>query len=166
MSGGRPDLVVAIFPNTRGFGFAVFEGLLPVDWGVSEAQGNNRHDTCLRRVANLLGKYSPDVVLLRDPGEARGPRISALIEAIALLPPDVTCLAVSRLQVREAFAHLGRPTRHRIACAVADRIPFFKPLLPPPRKIWMSESRRMGLFDALALALTYLDDGIGLTAPG
>lgn len=154
---------MSVFPNTRGFAFVVFEGLLPVDWGVSEAEGSDRHETCLRRVATLLVKYSPDVLLLRDSSEARAPRIATLIEAIALLPrhPSVTCLGVTRMLVREAFAHLARPTREAIARAIAERIPFFEPLLPPPRKIWTSESRRMGLFDAIALALTYLDDGVG-----
>ncbi len=158
----RRELVMAVFPNTRGFGYAVFEGLLPVDWGVSDVQGMNRNRTCVRRVAALMGRYNPDVLLLRDPTEARGRRIATLIEAIASLPrhADTACLAVSRLQVREAFGYLGRPTRQRIARAIADRIPFLEPLVPAPRKIWNSENRRMGLFDAVALALTYLDDGM------
>lgn len=168
MSGGRRDLVMAIFPNTRGFGYAVFEGLLPIDWGVSDVQGINRNQVCIRRIAGLLGKYNPDVLLLRDPAETRGRRLATLIEAIAALPrhPGAACLAISRVHVREAFGHIGRPTRQTIAHAIADRIPFLEPLVPPPRKIWNSENRRMALFDAVSLALTYLDDGMGASAAG
>lgn len=157
----RRELVMAVFPNTRGFGYAVFEGLLPVDWGVSDVQGKNRNYTCIRRITALIAKYNPDVLLLRDPTEARG-RVATLIEAIATLPrhPGAACLAVSRPQVREAFSYLAQPTRQRIAHAIADRIPFLEPLVPAPRKIWNSENRRMGLFDAVALALTYLNDGM------
>jgi hypothetical protein len=166
MSGRRPDLVMAVFPNSRGFGYAVFEGMLPVDWGVSDVPGVNRNEACTRRIMRLLEKYKPDVLLLRDALEARGRRVSDLIEAIAVMPSVAgsICLQVSRAQIREAFGYLGRPTRQAIANAIADRIPFFEPLVPPKRKIWNSEDRRMGLFDAVALALTYLDDGFSAFA--
>lgn len=162
MSGGSRELVAAIVPNARGFGYAVFEGLLPVDWGVSDVRGVNRNHACLRRIATVLRKYNPDVLLLRDPAETRSRRVAALIEAIAALPmhSGMVCLAVTRAQVREAFHYLERPSRERIARSIADRIPFLEPLLPPIRKIWNSEDRRMGLFDAVALVLAYVDDGI------
>lgn len=158
MSGGRRELVMAIFPNTRGFGYAVFEGLLPVDWGVSDVRGRNRDHVCLRRITALLRKYDPDVLLLRDPAGTRGPRVAALIKDIANLPrpPNTVCLAISRTDVRGAFNYLKRPTRQMIARAIGDRIPFLDLLVPRPRKIWNSENRHMGLFDAVALALTYL----------
>lgn len=168
MSDGRRALVVAIFPNTRGFGYAAFEDSLPIDWGVSDVQGANRNQTCIRRVAALLAKYNLDVLLLRDPAETRGQRVSALIEAIAALPrhQGVGCFMISRIEVRKAFKHIERPTRQRIAHVIAQRVPFLEPLVPPPRKIWNSEDRRMGLFDAIALALTYLDDGLSIWPSG
>jgi len=163
MSGRHRDIVIAIFPNTRGFGYAVFEGVLPIDWGMSDVPGVGRNETCIRRIAALINRYKPDVLLLRDAAEARGQRVADLIRATADLPmaPGVICIQVSRAQVKEAFRYLTRPTRHAIARAIAEQIPFFEPLVPPVRKIWNSEDRRMGLFDALALALTYLDDGFG-----
>ena len=166
MSPGRPELVMAIFPNTRGFGYAVFEGLVPVDWGMSDVRGHSRNNVCIDRAAMLLNRYQPDILLLRDVAEARSIRIANLIEAIAALRRDpMACFVVSRGQVREAFGHLNRPTRVAIARAIAERIPFFEPLVPSVRKIWHSEDRRMGLFDAVALALTYLDDGPSVLPP-
>ena len=167
MNRRRPDLVMAIFPNARGFGYAVFEGMLPVDWGVSDVPGVNRNETCLRRITALLERYNPDVLLLRDALGTRGRRVAELIETIAAMPRKTgsVCLQVSRAQVKDAFGCLRRPTRQAIAYVIAERIPFFKPLVPPARKIWNSEDRRMGLFDAAALALTYLDDGFSAFAP-
>lgn len=160
MIAGKRVVVMAIFPNTRGFGYAVFEGVVPVDWGASDVRGPRRNSVCIDRVVMLLNRYNPDIVLLRDASEARSSRVAHLIHAIGALPldPRAACLVVSRPQVREAFGYLARPTRAAIAAAIAERIPFFAPLVPPVRKIWNSEDRRMGLFDAVALALTYLDD--------
>ena len=166
MSGRRRDIVIAIFPKTRGFGYAVFEGVLPIDWGVSDVAGGNRNGTCIRRIMTLLDRYRPDVLLLRDALGTRGRRVAELIEAVAALSrdPSAVCIQVSRAQIKEAFGYLGHPTRQAIARAIAERIPFFEPLVPPVRKIWNSEDRWMGLFDAVALALTYLDDGFSALA--
>jgi hypothetical protein len=152
---------MAIFPNARGFGFAVFEGALPIDWGVSDVAGANRNETCIRRVGALMERYTPDVLVLRHAAETRARRVADLIEASAALPrgSGSVCIRITRARVREAFGYLGRPTRYAIARAIADRIPFLMPLLPPVRKIWNSEDRGMGLFDAVALVLTYLDTG-------
>ena len=166
MNGDRPAVVMAIVPNARGFGYAVFEGALPVDWGVSDVAGADRNKTYMRRITALVGKYEPDVLLLRHPTETRSPRVADLIRATATVAraSGALCVPVPRAQVREAFGYLPRPTRVAIAHAIAERIAFFEPLLPPVRKIWNSEDRRMGLFDAVALALAYLDGSGGREA--
>jgi hypothetical protein len=63
--------------------------------------------------------------------------------------------AYPRAQVRACFAEFGLATKQSIAEIIGKRIPAFERLVPPPRKIWMSEHARMGLFDAAALALTF-----------
>ena len=80
-----------------------------------------------------------------------------LSEAITALVESrrIVIAAVSRDQIREVFAHLGSPTRYAIVQAVAKRIPVLDPYVPPVRKIWYGEDRRMGLFDAAAMALTF-----------
>ncbi|WP_156527887.1 hypothetical protein [Bradyrhizobium stylosanthis] len=47
------------------------------------------------------------------------------------------------------------PEQAKTAERIAKHIPAFEQYVPPPRKPWMSEDRRMGLFDAAALALTF-----------
>lgn len=63
--------------------------------------------------------------------------------------------AYSRDQVRAAFARHECPNKHRLAELILECIPAFERYVPPPRKPWMSEDRRMGLFDAAALALVF-----------
>ena len=43
-----------------------------------------------------------------------------------------------------------------IAEAIVKHVPAFARYLPPVRKPWMSEDKKMGLFDAAALALTFI----------
>ena len=58
----------------------------------------------------------------------------------------------SRAEVRTGF---GLATKRQIAEAIAREFPELEPRLPPVRKIWMSEDRRMSIFDAVSLAITF-----------
>src|SRR5437764_15376377 len=70
----RYDLVFAIYPQSRGFAFVLFEGwLAPVDWGVYDARGATKNARCLSRIASLLALHTPDVLVLQDMSE-RGTR--------------------------------------------------------------------------------------------
>lgn len=163
MNRRRYNFVMAVFPNARGIAYVVFEGpQSPVDWGMSDPRGDTRKDKAVRYVANLLDRYSPEIVVLRDrmgmPASPR--RLYKLLEALEKLTDAkaVPSTSLSRPQVREAFASLGSPTRYEIVKAIARHIPHFEPYVPPVRKIWKTEDRRMGLFDAIALALTFYHD--------
>jgi hypothetical protein len=153
----RQALVMAFYPNARGFAHVIFEGpFSPVDWGISEVRRRKRRlDTYVRRLSILIDRYHPDVLVLR-----RGRQDSELPE-IERLAEDkgVRTYTVSRKEVRRAFAHLGSPTRYAIAVSIAGHIPTFAALMPAARKIWNGEDRRMGLFDAAALALAFFKNG-------
>src|SRR6266536_5529454 len=106
-----------------------------------------------------MGRCTPDVLVLQDTSERgtlRARRIRHLNEAIGTLAETqgIPVVAYSRAQVRACFAALGSPTKAGIAEAIAKHIPAFDRFLPPRRKLWMSEDARMGLFDAVAVALT------------
>jgi len=66
---------------------------------------------------------------------------------------DIPTFAYSRDQVRDTFEPC--PNNHRLAELIAKHIPAFEQYVPPPRKPWMSEDRRMGLFEAAALAIAF-----------
>jgi len=157
----RYDLVLALYPNTRGFAFVVFEGsLAPVDWSVKEIRGLQKNSRCLLAIEALLGRYTPDVVVLQDTsidGTRRAKRVCELNASIEelVIERGISIQAYSRAQVRETFSRFGVASKYSIAESIAKHVPAFERYLPPPRKLWMSEDARMCLFDAAALAMTF-----------
>ncbi|MCP1846812.1 MULTISPECIES: RuvC family protein [unclassified Bradyrhizobium] len=157
----RSALVLSIYLNTRGFAFVVFEGhLSPYDWGVREMRGPRKSNGCLLRISQIIDRYAPDVLVIQDTskqGTRRARWIRKLNGSIAALAKDrdIPIFAYSRDQVRDAFARYGCPNKQSLAELIAKHIPAFERYVPPPRKAWMSEDRRIGLFDAAAMALVF-----------
>ena len=155
---------MAIFPNARGFAYVVFEGpLAPVDWGMSDVSGTHKNQRCVRLISAALRRLSPDALVLRDLDDAplnQNRRLQSLNEAIEALAEmhGIARVRLSREQIQRSFRFLGSPTRYAIVHAIAKRIPLFEQFVPPVRKIWKNEDRRMGLFDAAALALTFYSE--------
>src|SRR5215472_9824103 len=85
----RYAYVLAVYLNTRGFAFVVFEGqLVPVDWSVRELRGPRKHAQCLVRIVAILDQYLPQVLVLQDTssqGTRRVRRIVKLNDAVAAL---------------------------------------------------------------------------------
>jgi ribosomal protein L17 len=156
--------LLAIDPTSKGFGFAVLEGPAKlVDWGVKQAR-ENRNLACLEQVRQLLGQFSPDVIVVEDvevSGSRRCQRVRGLTAKIVALASKrrVASQRISRRRVLAYFARTDVLTKHRIATAIAKRFPELDPRLPPLRKPWMSEDERMSIFDAVALALTFFESG-------
>jgi hypothetical protein len=162
MNGSRRyGFVLAVYLNTRGFAFVLFEGpLAPLDWSVRELRGPGKHARALARIVAILDQYLPEVLVLQDTspqGTHRVLRIRELNAAIAELAEarGLAVHAYSRERVREAFWSCGATTKQALAEMIAKHIPAFERYLPPPRKLWKSEDARMGIFDAAALGLTF-----------
>jgi len=152
--------ILAVFPSTRGFGFAVFEGLsLPIDWGV-KLIATDKNTQSLAKIEGLVGTYKPTTIVVEDySGEAsrKCERIQHLIRDIIELArtKNISTRSYSRAQIRECFSQSGAFTKYEIAQAIATRLPELEPRIPPVREIWMPEDYRMSIFDALALAITF-----------
>jgi hypothetical protein len=163
MNDKRPqgDLVLAVYPSARGFGFAVFERPRSlVDWGVRGIRGQRKNAQALAKVQELLAFYRPDFLITEDhegAGSRRGRRVQDLIDAIAdtAAKQGVVSRSFSRADVRTRFQHLGARAKGEIARAIAREFPELAPRLPPVRRIWMSEDARMNIFDAVALGMTF-----------
>jgi Holliday junction resolvasome RuvABC endonuclease subunit len=161
MPRGKHGLVLAIYPQRRGFAFAAFEGwLAPVDWGLHDVRIANKNPECLRRVSRILALHAPDVVVLQDMtehGTRRAPRIRELNGLIAeqAETQGVPVHAYSRNRVTECFRYYGGVTKQAIAETIAKHVPALNLYLPPVRKRWMNEHVRMSIFDAAALAWTF-----------
>jgi hypothetical protein len=161
MRGRRDELVLAIHPSSRGFAFALFESpLSPVDWGIKEFRGEQKHSRSLGVIRRIIEQHQPDVLVLKAPrAQIHRPwhhssQVQRFVRGYATeLAIEVKMYAGE--DIRACFASAGTPTRYEIAEAIARQIDAFAHQLPPMRKPWMSEDPRMKLFDAVSLAMTY-----------
>ena len=151
--------ILGLAPSTRGFGFALIEGLdTLVDWGVKSILGDKNNGS-IAKIRELIAHYAPDVIILEDASIKpfrRSPRIRALAKRIVALAENrgVTVLLFSREQIRQVFFADGQGTKHALAEILASKFPEeLGRRLPPKRRPWMSEDYRMDIFDAVALAL-------------
>ena len=151
--------ILGISPSTRGFGFALLEGLdTLVDWGVKSVTGDKNNGS-IKRVEGLIAHYQPDVLVLEDTStkdSRRAIRIRALSRKIIVLAArrKVSVALFSQEQVRRVFFADGQGTKHALAEILAKRFPEeLGSRLPPKRRPWMSEDYRMDIFEAAALVL-------------
>lgn len=155
--------VLAVDPSTRGFGFAILEGPQSLlEWGIKEVRGK-KNAGALKHVAELIQYYKPDVIVMEDCADRycrRGARVRKLIQDISKVATGkrikVRCLAARK--VRGALSGSPAATKQTIATTIAQQFPELASRLPPLRKPWMSEDPRMGIFDAVALALTFFSE--------
>jgi hypothetical protein len=157
----RYSLVLAIYPNSRGIAFVVFEGAgTLIDWGIRGARYNHNQDSYLAAIDDLFALYQPAALVLQNmdhAGTRRSERIRTLNAEIMELAKGlgVEVRSYSRAQVRNAFEWSEGRTKEALAEAIAEELPALKRHVPPPRKPWTSEHACMGVFDAAALALTF-----------
>ena len=155
--------ILAIAPVTRGFGFAVLEGQDTLaNWGVKVVSGKgNKNAKILPKAEELIARYQPGVLVMEDAsakGSQRHPRIQRLVPQIVKVAAkqNVNVALFSREQVTKILFSDGRWTKHGLAEIVAGQ--FTEQLgskLPPKRTAAMREHYQMGIFDAVALLLTF-----------
>jgi hypothetical protein len=155
-------LVLAIHPTVRGFGWAALEGpLAPYNGSLVEVSGD-KNAACLRRIEQLFNRLQPDALVLEAFGRgksSRSDRIRRLGRAVVALArlKGIEVVIYARSDVQTSFQLWGARTRREIAEAVARQLPALGRRLPPERKPWKCEDRRMALFASAALVLTYYD---------
>ncbi len=151
--------ILAIAPTTRGIGFCILDaGEKLGDWGIKSVKGNKNAGS-LAKVKALLADHEPEILVMENPaseGSRRALRICKLVEKIKECgaQQNVKTVLLTRKEVRRYYFKDGKGTKHSLAEHLAKRFP--KELrfrLPPKRKLWMSEDYRMGIFEAVALAL-------------
>lgn len=153
-------LALAIDPTSRGIGYALFEGpQTPLDWGTTEIR-SEKNENSLERVKKLINFYHPEVLVLEDCSEEstrRCERIRILLDQVEEYSKSqkIPIAKYSSSRVQEVFSFFNARTKHQIAQKICELLPKLAPNVPPERKPWMSEDRRMSIFDAVALVLTY-----------
>jgi hypothetical protein len=152
--------VLAISPSTSGFGFVVVEGNDTLaDWGTKSAR-KDKNDWCVAQAEKLIRKYEPHAIVLYDHANdpRRSQRIRDLNKRFANVAKryKIRVKFFSREEVEQVFAPDAKATKYQIAKTLAERVPDeLAKLLPAQRRAWDSEDRRMDIFDAMALVVTF-----------
>lgn len=153
--------VLAIAISSNRFAYVAFKGpLSPVGWDTRSIDPKARNAAVVDDIAELIGRYEPDVVVLPDIGSChrrRAPRTRRLPYLIQNYARGqaIDVYSYSRQQVRACFEPAGALARHEIAHAIAARVHELGLLAPKIRKLWQREPRSLCLFDAAALAMTH-----------
>jgi len=151
--------VLALAPNARGLGYALFAHEAKLDQvGVFEARVA-KNTRCLAKARDLLSLHLPDHVVMENPhatGARRQPRVVVLLKrlenAALACGADVTMLA--RDEVKKRFCVFGNGSKDDIAAALVSLYPQLGRRRPGRRQPWQSERHAMGVFDAVALGVT------------
>ena len=156
----RP-LILGLYPSASGIGWAAFANPFTVHHhGVYRGSRKNKSASCLRKVAWLLDRLNPEILVL----EAFEPESSGRSKRIANLLRDIATLAAERDlefhlyrkdEVQDAFRVVEARTRDEIAEAVTRHVPALAPYLPSKRKAWQGEDRALSRLSAAALVLTH-----------
>ncbi len=154
--------MLAVYPCSRGFRFAVFESMnASVDWNIRKTTKKTVHSVSLANVERIIDWYHPQFIVMPDytctllHGSAYAKK---LVESIVnkATSENIAIRQYQRKHIRECFtAQFGAKNKHEIANAIANVLPELELRLPPPRPIWKNESYNMPLFDAVSLLFTF-----------
>lgn len=152
--------IAAVSLSTNGFGFAVMESNALVQHGNKVISGDKNVNT-LAQIAKLLIKLRPDVLVLHDvnaKGTYRNQRIKTLHKSVVMVARKrkLKVVTISGVALRTTLLNDSQGTKHDLAKRVAEMFPNeLASRLPPKRKAWTSERRRMDLFEAVGLAVAF-----------
>lgn len=158
------SLTFGFHPTSYGFGWVAFSSPLSIyDWGLCETR-TEKNARCLRRLERLFVRLEPHTLVLEafeSPSLRRPERIVRLCRAATELARGrgMDVVVYTRDEIRGCFAPVGAVSRQEIAEAIARSFEALRYRLPKPRRPWEGSRRRMALFDAAAVVLTYFQLG-------
>ena len=153
-------IIFAIYPNTRGFGYAYMDGPRKLlDCGMATVKpADNRKN--MKRIKKHLDYFKPTLLIVQD-GNCKytrtGRRIKRLLKSITThaKKTGLPIKQYGREQIREVFAQFGAKTKYDISQLIVKEFTELEPKSPKKRKLWMAEDYHMAAFDAISLGLTY-----------
>jgi hypothetical protein len=148
--------VLALYPTTRGFAFALFDHARRlIDWGLVGIRTGDKNVATMNAMAKTIARLEPTLIVAEDTrpkGSRRHPRIGRL-HAMLLAHAHDRRIPLRRYSRAQVFRYFNVETKWELALTVAHALPQLQPRMPPKRKPWMSEDARQSLFDAAALGL-------------
>jgi len=160
MARDKDKHVLAFYPNPLGFGFAFMENALIVKDSqivVSRPMCNKK---LMGRIREYIDYYKPDIVILEDyrgKQSRKSKRVEKLIDSIVLYAREknIEISTYARADIRFVFSNFNARSKHEIAKAIENNVPYFDKEAPPQRKVYQSEPYSMGVFDAVSLGITH-----------
>jgi hypothetical protein len=152
--------VLAIALTARGFGYCAMENQVILECGNKEVRGN-KNPNSVSKIEKLMRQFLPSVLVLQDvnaTGCRRAPRIKALHQQVIGLAAKQKCKVVLFTGKKLRLKLLGdvKGTKHEMAEMLAKIYPVeLAAKLPPKRRLWENEDRRMDMFDGVGLAIVF-----------
>ena len=156
----KKKIVFSIYPNANGYGFVYMENPRKLlDFGIVRINPIN-NTRIMERIKKSLLFFKPAIVITLDPtgtSSRTGNRVKRLIKQIEGYAKieNLNISTISRDQIRDIFQVFGVTTKHEISQALVKEFSELERMLPRRRKLWTSEDRKMAIFDALSLALSW-----------
>lgn len=139
--------VLGIAVSSTRIGYVLLANDKLVDWGVSGAATDSPKKAAAK-TKELIDLLKPEAVITELPGSNKRKRGKTL-----KLMEAITCAAQASSTTSVTTTRLRRfKDKYQEAQALAAEFPELAPRLAKKPKIWLSEPRRMILFEALALA--------------
>lgn len=140
--------VMGIAVSSGRIGYVLLANNKLVDWGVSVV-ATKSPERAMEKVMAWIDLFHPEAVVTEQVGKntrKRGKTLP-LMEAVFHATKESDVINVTTPRVRQY------KDKYREAAALAEQFPELAPRLAKKPKAWLSEPRRMILFEALALAL-------------
>jgi hypothetical protein len=152
--------VLALDLHPHRFGYVVVESPAKLlDWGVRSyrRKGNPADVLIRRRLRPLLELGKPMLLAIRDPQQLC-PRQRRLREKLLRGIAKEAKAHRARVQMlkKRSTDRAEKLTKYERAQEVIKRFPVLTRNLPPKRKPWESEHYSVSMFEALAVAVTYV----------
>jgi hypothetical protein len=150
--------MLAVYPNTNGFGYVILSDKGEIlDYGITAVRPI-KNEKCIERIMVLVRYFKPKILIMEDyEGSIKSKRVQELTKKICEeLNENLVIFKFTREQVRDTFELFGARNKYEISQKISEVYPQFKAKLPDKRKPWEPENYYQGLFDAMALVLTYM----------
>lgn len=152
--------IMGIYPWSKGFGYAVFEGTDNLsDYGhpLIPSKNTGRYT---RRIRTLIREWNPDAIILRVEKRGMASRSenlrSILVETRKLAQDfDIPITEYSGDDIRETFGLFSAYTKQDIAEKICQWFPILEEYCPPKRRLGYNQNYWMSIFDAISLVCAH-----------
>lgn len=155
-----PSRVIVLYPDTRGFAYAVMEDETTLtEYNLYDFYRFSRERT-LELMREVIRTHGPATLVLEDVNcrySRKGHRTKELIRSIAAWArkKEVNVEYYSREQIRWVFNHWGARTKYQIAKYLSERIEALSPIMYDKPKYPDREKSIEAVFSAVSLGVTH-----------